>query len=149
MAAFGSGAPPEDAELVTLSDPARARYARLLLHDEHVTAAVLLGFDRAIATLTRLCAEDRKIPADRLAFLLGTTARYTGSAEPGPDTVICRCNTVTRRALSEAFDEGARDVPALAEITRATTGCGSCTDEVRRLCRTLAANAATEQETAA
>ncbi|MDR7304421.1 FAD-dependent oxidoreductase [Haloactinomyces albus] len=139
----------DDAEAVTLSDPARGRYARLSLHNDRIAAAVVLGLPTAVATMSQLHSAGRPVPADRLAALLGTTpARHTGSGELPDSAVLCRCNNVTRKALATAFGDGARDVPALARATRATTGCGSCTDTIRRLCRSLA-DTIPEQEDAA
>lgn len=136
-----------DTEKTTLSDPVRRRYAAVALSREQVAAAVVVNLPSAVAELSRLHDADRPLPADRLAFLLGTTpAQHTGTAEPPADAVVCRCNTVTKKRLTEAFRRGAHDVPALARATRATTGCGSCTDEVRHLCRTLAANPPTEEQ---
>ncbi|WP_234043051.1 (2Fe-2S)-binding protein [Streptomyces marianii] len=51
--------------------------------------------------------------------------------------MVCHCNNVTRKDLTDAFHQGAHDVTALAGATRATTGCGSCAPVVRSLCATL------------
>ena len=58
-------------------------------------------------------------------------------AEMPGAAVICRCNTVTKGSIVEAFRAGADTVPAVAEATRATTGCGSCTSAVDGLCTWL------------
>ncbi|NEE54427.1 hypothetical protein G3M55_58775, partial [Streptomyces sp. SID8455] len=34
----------------------------------------------------------------------------------------------------------AHDLPAIAAATRATTGCGTCAEAVRRICATAAAS---------
>ncbi len=48
-----------------------------------------------------------------------------------PDrTTVCRCNSVTKAAIVEAWHGGARSVADVATATRATTGCGGCTDVV-------------------
>ncbi|MCX4779729.1 FAD-dependent oxidoreductase [Streptomyces sp. NBC_01264] len=124
-------------ELVTFTDPARGRYARLTLHGERITEAVLLGLPRAIAAVTRLHALDLPVPSGRLELLLGT-APATADAEELPDeAVVCRCNNVTKHTLAEACRAGAHDLPSIAAVTRATTGCGGCTDAVRALCGTF------------
>ncbi|WP_433873502.1 FAD-dependent oxidoreductase [Saccharopolyspora sp. CA-218241] len=134
------------AEVVALSDPARGRYATVTVHDERITGGVLLGFPRAIAALTQLHDRGLPLPADRLALLLGGPAA-TGTATTGTATtgtgrvtappVLCHCNAVTRDALVAAWRSGARSVAELARTTRATTGCGGCTEEVARLCDRL------------
>ncbi len=58
-----------------------------------------------------------------------------GKREPGPtenaaaddeDPRICFCMHVHTRALVEAISAGAVTLAALAEQTRAGTGCGTC-----------------------
>jgi assimilatory nitrate reductase electron transfer subunit len=148
--------PDTETELVTLSDPARGRYATLALRDQRVHAAVLVGFPQAIASVTQLHHRGERVPSDRLGLLLGMAASVR-RAMPGelPDTaVICHCNNVTKQMLTNAWHDGARDIAGLARITRATTGCGTCTGDIRRLCGALHAAPAgppipTEQEGAA
>lgn len=123
-------------ELVTLSDPARGRYAALALRDQRIDAAVLLGFPQAIASVAQLYHRGDRVPSDRLGLLLGTSTS-TPRPMPGdlPDTaVVCHCNNVTKQTLVSAWHNGASNVTDLAHITRATTGCGTCTDDIRRLC---------------
>jgi assimilatory nitrate reductase electron transfer subunit len=55
---------------------------------------------------------------------------------PG-SAVICRCNTVTKAGIVGAYRDGAVTVAAVAEATRATTGCGSCKGAVDGLCSWL------------
>ncbi|MEU6867562.1 FAD-dependent oxidoreductase [Streptomyces sp. NPDC046876] len=136
----GAGAPPgpaQDApggEVVTFCDPAGGRYARLTLHRQRITDAVLLGMPKAIAAVTRLHERDLPVPAGRLEFLLGIAPAAPGAGELPDDAVVCRCNNVTKHAVTEACRAGAADVAAVAAATRATTGCGGCTGAVRALC---------------
>jgi assimilatory nitrate reductase electron transfer subunit len=150
----GLDSPLADTELVTLSDPTRGRYAKLALRDHRVEGAVLIGFGHAIASLTQLHDRGHPVPSDRLGLLLGTAAstERAAPAELPGDAVICRCNNVTKNELTEAWHRGARTLDDLAQATRATTGCGSCTDDVRRVCGALKPSAGpelTEQEGAA
>ena len=50
-----------DAEVLCLTDPTRGRYAKLVLRDDRVTGAIVLGAPDAAATITQLY--DRGIPA--------------------------------------------------------------------------------------
>lgn len=145
--------PEAETELVRLSDPARGRYATLALRDQRIDAAVLLGFPQAIASVTQMHHRGERVPSDRLGLLLGTAADIP-RAVPGhlPDTaVVCRCNNVTKQALVSAWQDGAGDIAGIARMTRATTGCGTCTEDIRRLCDSLPADTSTltEQEGAA
>ncbi|MBB5158137.1 FAD-dependent oxidoreductase [Saccharopolyspora phatthalungensis] len=139
-----------EAEVVTLSDPARGRYAKLALREERITGAVLVGFPEAIASVSQLHDRDLPVPTDRLALLLGTPAAVPGTPVELPDdAVICRCNNVTKKSLTTAWQGGARSVPELARATRATTGCGGCVDDVGRICGALANRLEHQKEGAA
>jgi assimilatory nitrate reductase electron transfer subunit len=134
---------PKD-EIVTYRDPARGRYARLTVAATgRLTSAVLVGLPQALATLAQLYDTDAPLPESRLALLLGRAAPRTGPlpALP-PEAVVCRCNNVTKAALATAWGAGARAPGALATATRATTGCGSCADDVRELCKEFAGSTA-------
>ncbi|MFD9970354.1 FAD-dependent oxidoreductase [Streptomyces sp. NPDC059017] len=138
------GRPGDDAdgtvpfdETVSFVDRAGGRYARLVLRGGRVGHGVLLGLSPAVAAVSRLYDGDVPLPPDRLALLLGRDDGYADEAEPPDHLVVCHCNNVTRKDLTDAFHQGAHDVAALAGATRATTGCGSCASVVRALCATL------------
>ncbi|WP_158885422.1 FAD-dependent oxidoreductase [Amycolatopsis anabasis] len=138
LAAFGDAlveTDDEHTEVVSLHDPARGRYAKLVVRDDKVAGAILLGSPDAAATITQLYDRGVPVPEDRLALLLGralpTAAAVAASPADLPaSAVVCRCNTVTKGRLVEAFRAGATSVPELASVTRATTGCGGCRDAV-------------------
>jgi NAD(P)H-nitrite reductase large subunit len=46
------------------------------------------------------------------------------------DPLVCACNNVTRRAI---LDSGATDLETARRVTRAATGCGSCSSAVKAL----------------
>lgn len=129
----------DDAEVVTLADPARGRYARLVVLDERVVGAILLGFPQSAGAVTQLFDADAPLPADRLALLVGrTAAEAVDGPEHLPDqAVVCRCNNVTKESLTAAWRKGAHNARDLADVTRATTGCGGCAGVVEGFCRWL------------
>lgn len=121
--------------LISLTDRPRRRYARLALRDGHVVAAVLLGLPQAIATIGFLHRRGQPLPSDRLGLLLGLPPRpASGDAAADEDGQVCLCNNVRRQTLLRAWRAGSRTVAALAEATRATTGCGGCGRAVADLC---------------
>ena len=140
LGVLGKGKGDAGDEIVTYRDPARGRYARLSLDATgRLRAGVLTGLPQALATLTQLYATDTPLPESRLALLLGRPAPRGGPLpELPPEAVVCRCNNVTKGALAAAWEEGARTQEALVEATRATTGCGSCTVDIKVLCREFA-----------
>jgi assimilatory nitrate reductase electron transfer subunit len=132
-----------DTEVVRVEDAARGRYAKLVLRGERVSGAILLGAPDAAATITQLYDRGTPVPADRLALLLGRTLPDAATEVASPvdlpaGAIICRCNTVSKAELVSAWRDGASDAAGLAAATRATTGCGSCTDLVCGLAEWLA-----------
>ncbi|WP_410623077.1 FAD-dependent oxidoreductase [Amycolatopsis sp. cmx-8-4] len=134
----------DDAEVLTFTDPAGGRYGKLVVRENRVTGAILLGLPDAAASITQYYDRGTPLPDDRLAVLLGRalppgTAQAAGPAELPAAAVICRCNNVTKARLIEAWKAGATETPALARATRATTGCGGCADTVGAVANWLAA----------
>ncbi|SNS93827.1 assimilatory nitrate reductase electron transfer subunit [Asanoa hainanensis] len=136
LAAMGSLETGADAEVVSFADPARGTYARLVLHENRITGAVLLGDNPAVGTVVQLFDRDAEAPADRRTLLLG---RAHGADPPVaadspalmPDAaVVCRCNTVRKAAITAVWRAGGRTVADVAAATRATTGCGGCREAV-------------------
>jgi assimilatory nitrate reductase electron transfer subunit len=123
-------------DIVTFSDPARGAYASLVLRDDRLAGAILLGDNPSVGTVIQLFDRGALVPDPR-GLLLGRPGRTINDAiaetSPAliPDAaVICRCNTVTKGALVRCWTAGARSVADLMAGTRAGTGCGTCRDAV-------------------
>ncbi|MGK5445525.1 FAD-dependent oxidoreductase [Micromonospora sp. URMC 105] len=135
LAAMGDpgGGPGEE---LTFADPARGTYARLRIHEERLTAAILLGDNPSVGTVVQLFDRGAPVPADRRALLLGRALGGTGAApaeSPAlmPDAAtVCQCNDVRKGALVACWRAGARTVDEVVATTRAATGCGGCRDAV-------------------
>jgi assimilatory nitrate reductase electron transfer subunit len=126
-----------DDEVVALTDPARGRYAKLVLRNDLVKGAVFLGLPRAAAIVGHHFHTGSPVRTDRAALLLGTHGDHRMSTEDvlslPESTTVCRCNNVRLGTLLTAWRRGARSVSALAEATGGTTGCGGCTGLVEAL----------------
>lgn len=127
------GAAPE---ITTICEPARGRYARVDVVGGRVVGAVLVGHPEPVGDLTQLYENALPVPDDMLSVILG---RAEAVAAQSPSTipasaVICRCNGVSKNDLVTAWGEGADDRAALAERTRAGTGCGGCAAAVDGIC---------------
>lgn len=136
----------EDDEVVCLSDPKRGRYAKLVLRDDRVRGAILLGVPDAAATVAHHYDNGTPAPSDRLALLLGRVLPAEAAPAQNPATMpgsvtVCKCNNVTKSALVEAWRGGARGTGDFAKTTRATTGCGGCSDVVDGIATWLASTA--------
>ncbi|NYI05350.1 FAD-dependent oxidoreductase [Allostreptomyces psammosilenae] len=130
-------------EVVRLEDPSRERYAKLVLRDDQVTGAIMLGVPDAAAGLVQLYDRGAPAPADRLALLLGRAlpAGAAGADSPAQmddSALVCRCNTVTKAALCAAWKAGETSADQLCSATRAATGCGGCRPAVEKIAAWLA-----------
>ncbi len=47
---------------------------------------------------------------------------------------VCHCRAVSDSHVLEAIEQGAQDENDIGRMCGAGTGCGSCHDELRRLC---------------
>ncbi len=122
-----------DCEVLRFEDA--GRYAKLVLQDDRVTGAIMLGFPDAAAGIVQLYDRDAPVPADRLALLLGRALPEDGGTAGTPaalpdHAVVCRCNMVTKAQLRDAWYGGATSRPALSAATRAATGCGGCGSDI-------------------
>jgi assimilatory nitrate reductase electron transfer subunit len=150
LAAVGDGLAEDpgdgSVEVLRLQDPMRGRYAKIVLRDDRLVGAIMLGVPDAAASAIQLYDVGAPAPADRLALLLGRAlpaeaGSTGGSVSPAhlpSSAVICRCNTVSKGRLVAAWRAGATDVEALSRVTRAGTGCGSCQQAVAGICDWLA-----------
>jgi assimilatory nitrate reductase electron transfer subunit len=134
LAAMGEAAGDDE---VTFADPGRGTYAKLVVRDNRLTGAIMLGDNPTVGTVIQLFDRGGPLPADPRSLLLGRAVggAPARTAEPSPAlmpdaAVVCQCNTVTKAALVSCWRSGARTVAELSAGTRATTGCGSCRDGV-------------------
>jgi ferredoxin-nitrate reductase len=130
--AAGRAQPLEGEEELLSLDSRRGRYRKLVLAEDRLVGAVLLGDLSEAVTLRRLVEDGRSVPAE----LLASTAP---SGEACVSGVVCSCADVTREQIDQAIVAGGLErVSAVAQATGATTGCGGCRVQVERI---LAAHA--------
>jgi NAD(P)H-nitrite reductase large subunit len=114
-------------EVVVLSDPARHVYKKLVVRDDKLVGALLLGDLATAGTVTQHFDRQTPLPADRVSLLV---APRRASAVLEDEDTVCTCNAVTAGQIRAS---GCRSVPEVALKTRATTGCGTCTSVVKAL----------------
>ncbi|GAA1913246.1 FAD-dependent oxidoreductase [Nocardioides marmoribigeumensis] len=125
-----SAALPED-RVITVDDPSGGRHLSLVVRGEHLVGATVLGAPAVAAEVSVALDRRTPLPRDPLALL---TPERTGESTspmrmPGA-TTVCRCNSVTKAQVVEAWEAGADSVEKVAARTRATTGCGGCREVV-------------------
>lgn len=126
---------PED-RVVRLSDPGGHRLVEVVVRGERIVGATCIGAGQVAVDLTVAYRRGTPVPADPAHLLL----RPVGPAEPSASptnmpnsTTVCRCNGVTKGAIVACYQRGARSVSEVATATRATTGCGGCSEVVAGL----------------
>ena len=134
VAAMGETAPEladvgDGLEVLVWADPARHTYSKLVVRDDVLVGALLLGDLAAVGVLTQAFDRRSPLPADRRS-LLQPRRSAAAPADLADDDTVCTCNAVTAGALRES---GCRTVAEAALATRATTGCGTCASAVAGL----------------
>ncbi|THV31456.1 FAD-dependent oxidoreductase [Glycomyces paridis] len=130
-------------EVVSFADPTRGTYARLVIDAEgRLAGAVMLGDNPMVGQVVQLFDTGDPVPHDRRTLLMGRPGESVSVAPETPasmpdEVVVCRCNNVTKGELGAAFLNGARTPEALSEATQASTGCGTCSEDVAGLCKWL------------
>jgi len=135
LAVMGDKEPvEEDDEVVTYAEPSRGVYKKLVVRNNRLAGAIVLGDGSIVPSLVRLFAEASAVPENRVDLLFRPIAVAPPSAEATADTaLVCNCNGVTKAQIIESVLRGARSVRGVSEATRACTGCGSCRPEVQAI----------------
>ena len=129
---------PVDAndEVVVYREPARGLYKKLILRDDKIAGAILLGDIESAGTLMQMFFAGMNAPARRADLLFGSP-KGVGllKASDLPDNAqICNCNGVSKRQIVDAIQEkSCTSVSKVGACTKAGLGCGSCKSLVAQL----------------
>ncbi|HEY1539762.1 MAG TPA: molybdopterin-dependent oxidoreductase [Solirubrobacteraceae bacterium] len=122
-------APPGHDEIV-LSDTRRGVYRRLVLDGDRLVGGVLVGDSSGARQLSDLLRTGDDVPA---ALLDGGGAK-SKPIGADPAATICSCNAVTVGEVQTAIRrDGLTTIAQVGLRTRATTGCGGCSGDVKEL----------------
>jgi nitrite reductase (NADH) large subunit len=151
VASMGLHGPELDTdEHIVFSEPSRGVFKSIVVRDNKMVGATLLGDSRKVAYLTQAFDRGLPLPEERLSLMfdLGTPGEDVGVAELDDDAQVCNCNGVSKKALTGAVQGGCTTVAAVMDATRAGKGCGSCKLLVRQVVE-WAAGGAVEEDPAA
>jgi assimilatory nitrate reductase electron transfer subunit len=135
------GSHDENVEVVQFADAARGTYKKIVIREDRLIGAILLGETSTAGTLTQLYDRSAPLPSDRLALLFHglSVAPAADSPVRMPDAAeVCNCNSVSKGQIRACWEDGARTVEEVTARTRATTGCGTCRDAVEGIVGWLA-----------
>ncbi|MGG7652478.1 nitrite reductase large subunit NirB [Kocuria rosea] len=151
VASMGVQGPERETdEHVMFSEPRRGVYKSVVIRDEKIIGATLLGDSRKVAFLTQAFDRGLPLPEERtsLLFDLGGPPEEAGVAELDDDAQVCNCNGVSKKDLVDAVKGGCSTVAGAMDATRAGKGCGSCKLMVGQVVE-WAAGGAVEEDPAA
>jgi NAD(P)H-dependent nitrite reductase large subunit len=126
----------EDDEVVSYAEPSRGVYKKLIVRNNRLAGAIVIGDGAIVPGLIQAYRESRLLASSRAQLLFPVAGNDPTplSADRVPDTAqICDCNAVTKADIVEAVLTGARSLQAVIDVTRACTGCGSCRPQVQAI----------------
>ncbi|MEM6394691.1 MAG: FAD-dependent oxidoreductase, partial [Planctomycetota bacterium] len=115
---------------ITVNEPDRNVSRKLIVRNGKLVGAQFVGETAAAAKCIRHFVDETPLPTDPLAVLVNPSC-LAGGADPDPE--ICNCNKVNRSVILTAIGNGATDVEAVGQCTKAGTGCGSCRTAIAAL----------------
>ena len=115
-------------EHIVFSEPSRGVFKSIVIRDEKIVGATLLGDSSKVAYLTQAFDRGLALPEERasLMFELGGPSAEVGVAELDDDTQVCNCNGVSKKHLVDTVKCGIKSLGGVMDATRAGKGCGSC-----------------------
>jgi nitrite reductase (NADH) large subunit len=129
LASMGVTKPEQESdEVVVFSEPKRGIYKKLIVRDDRLIGAILLGDTGKAAYLMQAFDRGNALPDERSSLLFDLHASPTAvcAGDMPDDSQICNCNGVSKGAITACVRSGRRTLKMVMEATRAGTGCGSC-----------------------
>ncbi|MCZ2828076.1 nitrite reductase large subunit NirB [Modestobacter sp. VKM Ac-2986] len=151
VATMGISKPERDSdEFLVISEPKRGVHLSVVVRDDKLIGATLLGDTRKVAYLTQAFDRGTPLPEERIKLLvdLSDGAAEVGVAELPHDSQVCNCNGVTKGDICGAVAGGCGSVGSVMDTTRAGKGCGSCKGLVKQIVEWAADGDVVEDPTA-
>ncbi len=131
--AAGKATPDAEDTIVEYHNPASSIYKRLLVKDNRLVGAALVGDDLNADAISGYFASQIPLPKkiEALLFPGVKAAKDVSQAVYWPGTVkVCDCNSITCDAVRDAIRKYGNDVKRISEETRAGRSCGTCLTRV-------------------
>jgi len=126
---------PED-ETVLYTDPHGGVYKQLIVRDNLLQGAILVGEDLNTDVIELHYSARIPLPARRTELLFpgahGGEAIVDGKFIPD-EARICECNGVSAAKIRKAITNGSDTLYKVMATTRAGTGCGNCKNKLKAL----------------
>jgi nitrite reductase (NADH) large subunit len=140
VAVMGINTPErDDDEFLVISEPRRGVHLSVVIRDDKLVGATLLGDTRKVAFLTQAFDRGAPLPEERIRLLVdlsggdGSASGMLSVAEMPADSQVCNCNGVSKGDICGAVAGGCGSVGEVMDRTRAGKGCGSCKSLVKQV----------------
>ena len=143
LASMGATKPagPDD-EVVVYREPRRGVYKKLIVRDNTIAGAILLGDTDSAGVLTQMFLAGKRVPERRTDLLFAGSGvsgvSLFNPAELPDNAQICNCNGVSKGQIVAAIGNGCGSVAKVGACTKAGMGCGSCKSLVAQLIESCA-----------
>jgi nitrite reductase (NADH) large subunit len=137
----GAWADAPDAEPVRFEDSACGIYKKLLVRGGKLAGVILVGDTSDSHRYMDWLRSEADLKTQRRHLLFPPPADDTGLdiAQMAESATVCGCVGVTKGTIIQAIhDSGVNTLSQLKEVTRASTGCGSCTSLCQELLKAVA-----------
>jgi len=134
-------------DIVRFEDPALGIYKRLTLRENRLAGVILVGDTSDSHRYMDWLQSKQDLTEVRRQLLFPQPAVDSGfDVAAVPDSkVICGCHGVSKGAIIRAIQEkGLSTLGQVKECTRASTGCGSCTELCQQLLKAVVPSAEVE-----
>lgn len=136
LASMGLTRPEHETdEVICFSEPSRGVYKKVIIRDNQLIGAMLLGETSKASFLMQAFDRGTPLPEERasLLFDLGGPTVQTTMIEMPDNTQVCNCNGVSKGQIKACVLSGKRSLKMVVESTRAGSGCGSCKALVKEI----------------
>lgn len=148
VASMGIKSPErDDDEFVQYSEPRRGVYKTVVVRDDKLVGATLVGDVSKVAFLMQAFDRGLPLPPERVSLMFdigGAPDEATGAAELSDDAQVCNCNGVNKATIVGCVKGGQTSVEGVMSATRAGKGCGSCKGLVAQIVEWAADGAVSE-----
>jgi nitrite reductase (NADH) large subunit len=123
-------------EVVVYREPAHGIYKKIVVRNDQIAGAILLGEIEAAGTLMQMFMAGSKVPMRRADLIFGspTGVALLKASDLPENAQICNCNGVSKGQIVEAIQtKGCQSVSKVGARTKAGLGCGSCKGLVAQL----------------
>jgi nitrite reductase (NADH) large subunit len=122
-------------ETVVFSEPKRGVYKSVIIRDDRLVGATLVGDVNKVAFLMQAFDRGLPLPEERVSLLfdLGGPSAEVSAAELDPGAQVCNCNGVSKQTLVDTVQGGCKTVNGVMDKTRAGKGCGTCKSLVKQI----------------